>query len=645
MSSALLKFTDWIFLKGVNPDLLVAQYQELKRQVPLLYALLSVNALAVAYTHLDHAPVWMTCWIPGFLVLISIARMISWLLQSRICSDANVALGRLRRTIVLGSILAAAYIGWSLGLSRYGGDHEQAHVAIFIAITVIGCIFCLMPLPQAAVAVTGIVTVPALYYYLSFGDTVYAAIGVNISLVTAVIIRVVWSAYRAFTKSVLARIETQRLNREITKIANADPLTKLPNRRLFFHELPQACAAARSSGPDCAVGLIDLDRFKAVNDTMGHFFGDQLLQAVAERLQTAFASGGLVARLGGDEFAFCIQANWSDATKFANMVCEVISEPYVVAGVNVSIGATCGIALLSTVGEANSLYDAADYALYKGKSDKRGFATLYAAQHEALLRADRAVEAALQSANLCTEMEVHFQPILDQSRRVVALEALARWHSPTLGHVRPDVFIPLAEKTGIVHRLTLSLFQKALRVAVSLPDDIKLSFNLSAHDLMSSETILGITALIRRSGIPASRLIFELTETAVMRDFDAAEESLTLLRALGVAIALDDFGTGQSSLSYLRRLRVDKVKIDRSFIAGIHDDAGRDLLAAIVALCDRMKMECVAEGVEREDQFETLLQLGCAGFQGYLFAKPVPGRELEQLLRSFKPALRKNASC
>ncbi|WP_398472453.1 putative bifunctional diguanylate cyclase/phosphodiesterase [Tardiphaga sp.] len=628
---SLRSFVNWLLLRDASPQLLVAKYQELKHQIPLLYALLSLNALAVAFTHLEHAPHWMTIWIPGVLVLVSVVRMSSWLKRSGVI-DAPTALRQLRRTILLGSLLAAAYISWSLGLSQFGGDHEQTHVAIFIAITVIGCIFCLMPLPQAAVAVTAIVMMPALYYYLSFGDAVYAAIGINIALVTAVLIRVVLSGYQAFRSSVLANIETQRLNAEITAIAHTDPLTQLPNRRLFFSELAERCAAARYNGHECAVGLIDLDRFKAVNDTMGHIFGDQLLQTVAQRLKEAFSEHGLVARLGGDEFAFCIEADGCKATAFANTVCEAISAPYVIAGANVSIGATCGIALLSTVGDEDSLYDAADYALYKGKSDRRGFATLYAARHEALLRADRAIEAALQSANLSTEMEVHYQPIVDHNQRVIAVEALARWNSPVLGNVRPDIFIPLAEKTGNVHRLTLILFEKALQLAVSLPEKVKLSFNLSAHDLMSSETILGLIALIRRSGIAPAKLIFELTETAVMRDFDAAEESLTLLRALGVAIALDDFGTGQSSLSYLRRLNVHKVKIDRSFVADVHEHGGQNLLAAIVALCNRMDIKCIAEGVETSDQLKALNELGCQAFQGYLFSKPLPEAQLCQWL-------------
>jgi diguanylate cyclase (GGDEF)-like protein len=542
--------------------------------------------------------------------------------------DAVAAIVKLRRTIVQGSLLAVAYLSWSLVLSQYGGDREQAHVAIFIAITVIGCIFCLMPLPQAALAVTCLVTVPSLYYYLSMGDAVYAAIGINISLVTLVIVRVVLNGYGAFVKLVHSRSETQRLNREVTVLAHTDPLTSLPNRRLFFAELPKAMMAARENGSDFAIGVIDLDRFKSVNDNLGHLFGDKLLREVGARLKGKCPPTVLVARLGGDEFAFQTASSRGDAADIANKFCDLLSEPYFVEETPISIGATCGVALLSTIGEGASLYDAADYALYSGKSSSRGLVTLYATEHEALIRSERAIESALQSADLSREMDVHFQPIVDRSGRVTIIESLARWTSPIIGSVRPDVFIPVAERTGIIHRLTLALFKKSIEAMQAFPARTKLSFNLSAHDLTNAETVLGLVAIIQSSSLSATRVVFELTETAVMRDYDAAEEALLLLRRLGVEIALDDFGTGQSSLSYLRRLPINRVKIDRSFVTDANSPKGYDLLAAVVALCSKMKIDCIAEGVETVEQFEALLDLGCQGFQGYYFSKPLPKNDL-----------------
>lgn len=615
-------------MQGVAPDLALAQLGELRRQVPLLYALLSVNALAVAYTHLELAPLWLTLWIPAALVGTCVVRMIIWIRPPARSIDAIGAITRLRRTILQGSLLAVAYLSWSLALSQYGGDREQAHVAIFIAITVIGCIFCLMPLPQAALAVTCLVTIPSLYYYLSMGDAVYAAIGINISLVTLVIVRVVLNGYGAFVKLVHSRSETQRLNREVTILAHTDPLTSLPNRRLFFMELPKAMMAARESGSDFAIGVIDLDRFKSVNDNLGHLFGDKLLRAVASRLISECPQAAMVARLGGDEFAFQIASNSGKAADIANAFCKVLSQPYLIGETPVSIGATCGVALLSTIGEGTSLYDAADYALYSGKSNSRGFVTLYAAEHEAIIRSERATESALQAADLSEEFDVHFQPIVDRYGRVTGIESLARWTSPSIGTVRPDIFIPIAERTGMIHHLTLTLFKKSIEAITAFPAEIKLSFNLSAHDLANAETVLGLVAIIQGSSVSSSRIVFELTETAAMRDYEAAEEALLLLRRLGGEIALDDFGTGQSSLSYLHRLPINRVKIDRSFVKNAGDPKGYDLLAAVVALCGKMKIDCIAEGVETVEQFRSLLDLGCQGFQGYYFSEPLSKTDL-----------------
>jgi diguanylate cyclase (GGDEF)-like protein len=621
----------WLTFGDHPPELAVRQCRVLQRQIPLLYALLSVNSVAVAYTHRDFAPASMAFWVPLFLVCASAMRAILWLRRSDLPVDGENAVRALRWTTIVGSILAAAYSTWSLVLGSYGGDHQQAHVAIFIAITVIGCIFCLMNLPQAALAVTAIVTLPYIAYYISFGDDVYLAIAFNILLVTLVMIRVLLNNYQGFVKLVRSEAETQRLNREVTLLAHTDPLTLLPNRRLFFSELSKHIHERHPGNKEISVGVIDLDRFKEVNDTYGHILGDQLLEAAGGRLKDLFGPDKLIARLGGDEFAFFLEMDGEAATSFANKACSALSTPFRLGELSVTIGASCGLSTTASMlgDDAMSLYDQADYALYSAKSEKRGFATLYSIEHERRIRSERAVEAALQVADLDLEMDTHFQPLVTgPSLEIRAVEALARWTSPSLGAVRPDVFILLAERAGIIHRLTLTLLRKALAHLERLPPSVQLSFNLSAHDLTCSETVLGIIAIIEQSKIPPSRIIMELTETAVMRDIDVAEQSITLLRHLGVSIALDDFGTGHSSLSYLHRLPIDRVKIDRSFVVGSNTEHGKQILASIVALCRSMEMQCIAEGVEDNSQLETLQALGCETYQGYLFAKPMAIGEL-----------------
>ena len=619
------RFIDWLWLRSVQPDLAVAQFEQVQSQIPSLYGLLIVNAAVLSQTHFHVASSWMTVYIPGALVLLCMIRAFVWYRFPLVGADAGQAIFQLRRIMVLGGFLAAAYISWSLSLNAYGGEREHAHVAIFIAVTVIGVIFCAMHLPQAAFIIITIVIVPYLVYYLGSGDAIFIVIAFNILLVALMMASVLLKNFQSFKKLISMNGIAADLNREISNLAHTDILTGLPNRRQFFNELEGRIASCFKDGSDLSLGVLDLDRFKAVNDSFGHVVGDQLLEAVGERLGGVFNSTGLVARLGGDEFAFVIDVDGPEAEALANRACHALAEPFRLGELTVTIGGSCGIAVADGAGlTARSLYDRADYALYKAKSDRRGFATTYSAEHEDRIRSERAVEAALQTADLEAEMEIHLQPIVRRGDgAVIAVEALARWINPQLGRVAPSVFIPVAERAGIIHRLTLTLFAKAIEHLDRLPPGIKLSFNLSAHDLVCTETILGIVFLVRRSGTDPSRIIVELTETAVLRDFQTAEESIRLLRMLGVIIALDDFGTGQSSLSYLHKLKIDRVKIDRSFVKGADQPEGRDLLTAVVALCHSMKMQCIAEGVEDAQQHDFLTDIGCDAFQGYFFARPM----------------------
>lgn len=624
--SMLLTFARWLCLRNQDPMLLREQHRELRRQVPLLYALLSVNALALSYTHVAFAPFWATVLLPGGLVAASMVRMIAWLWSTSDDMSPARILHKLRMTTVMAAILSVVYVAWALQMTRYGGTEEDAHVAIFIAITVIGCIFCLIHLPQAALCVLVIVTAPYLAYYLSSGSNVYVAIALNIFLVSLVVVRVLLNGFSAFSGLVHSRSEMDRLHHQMSILAHNDTLTVLPNRRAFFAELDRMQEAQRAEDGNLALGMIDLDRFKAANDTFGHLVGDRLLEAVGQRLRERCPHSGLVARLGGDEFAVLIPGRAVEAMRIAEELCVKLSEPYRIGELTITIGASCGVATMDDRGDAaSSLYERADYALYHGKENRRGLATLYSPEFERGRTAERAIESALRSCDVDAEMDVHLQPIFDVATgRISSVEALARWTHPKLGPVRPDVFIPLAERCGITHYLTTRLFAKALAYAARIPSDIRLSFNLSAHDVISRETILALVSAIRTSGLPPSRIVFELTETAVVRDFALARESLGLLHALGTHIALDDFGTGQSNLGHLHELPMDKIKIDRSFVSGPRADDRRRLLAAIVALGHSLRLRCVAEGVEDAEQLAHLREIGCDAFQGYYGAMPMP---------------------
>jgi diguanylate cyclase (GGDEF)-like protein len=623
---ALLK---WLTVEGTEPDLALAQYAELQRQLPLLYALVIVNACAVAYTHYGLAPDGLMA--PGLAtVLICCARLIMVLRRRHVNIEAPEAIAQLRRSIALSSVLAAAYVTWSLCLDHYGGPYEQGHVALVTVITVLGCIFCLMHLPQAALLVTVIVIVPQLVYYLSRGNTVFFAIAVNIFAITVVMLQVLYNNYRGFAKLVRSRAEMRRLSDENARLAHTDALTGLPNRRYFFARLEAQLEISAAAGARVAVGVLDLDRFKPINDTHGHTFGDRLLAEVGARLMTVATEDVIIARLGGDEFGFILTGDAANAETVGQSLCDLISQSYVFEDHRVSIGCSCGVAVFPDAGsDMHELFDRSDYALYNSKTSRRGMATLYSAEHESRIRSERAIETALQSADLDQEMQIHLQPIVDADLgRVVAVEALARWTNPTLGRVAPDRFIATAERTGLIHMLTLVLLRKSLEELDRLPPGISLSFNLSAHDIVDHQTVLAIVAMIRRAKVAPSRIVFELTETAVMRNFEVAQDSIRLLRSLGARIAIDDFGTGFSSLGYLHRLTIDKVKIDRSFVSDLDHPSSRNIVASIVGLCRNLELECIVEGVETAEQLAILRKIGCRIFQGYLFGRPMPSCEL-----------------
>lgn len=628
-----------MLIRNRDPELALAQCKELNFQIPLLYVLLMLNAIAVSFTHRHVAPAYLTVGILTPILILTAIRLVVWVRSRNDQLTPDQAIRKLRKTLTLGSLIAVIYITWSLSLDSYGGPIERGHVALFIAITVIGCIFCLMHLPQAAIMVMLIVTAPYLVHYLSQNEEVYAAIALNIFLVCLVILKVLFNGYNAFFALIKSRSElaakhqeTERLNAENERLSQTDYLTNLPNRRYFFKRLEQHIKDAGKSGSVFAVGVIDLDQFKPVNDTYGHQVGDQLLTAVGARLQGLDLPGLEVSRLGGDEFGLLYPGGPEAAAHAAKTVCDSIQEPFQIGDISISIGASCGVALYPEAGQtAHALFDRSDYALYNSKSSSRGGVTLYSADHETKMRSTKAIESALQAADFQNEFQVYFQPLVAlPERKIIGFETLARWTSPELGRIPPDIFIQVAERTGQIQRLTIQLFTMAVSQIKTLPDNIKLGFNLSAHNITSPETVSKLLDIIETNKIDPTRVTFELTETSVIGSYEAALSCLQTLRNAGCRLALDDFGTGYSSLSYLHQLPIDCVKVDRSFVANLSDPVASDVITSIVSLCQSMRLTCVVEGVEQSNQAKALEDLNCRYVQGYFFSVPLPFSEIEK---------------
>ncbi|MFF8802264.1 MULTISPECIES: putative bifunctional diguanylate cyclase/phosphodiesterase [unclassified Methylobacterium] len=619
-----------------DPEACIRQFAELQKQIPSLYALLSVNALALAFTHFRLAPAWLTVGFPAAMVGLCAVRAVHWWHLRPQTMSAAEAFNRLRATSLLTILFSVLFVGWALSLNAFGGPFEQGHVAIFVAITVVACIFCLMHLPVAALLVTVIVIGVFLTHCFTSGNSVFIAIALNTAFVTVVMVRILTNNFLAFLQLVASKAEAQRLGEENQRLAHTDSLTGLPNRRYFFQRLDALIAASAGSDAAFALAIFDLDRFKPINDTFGHTAGDRVLEETGRRLG-AFASDRVtVARLGGDEFGVLIHAAASpdEAAALCGRICSALHAPIQLGETQVVPGCSGGLALYPSAGRAaDALFDRADYALYHSKERKRGATTLFSQEHEDAIRAERAVETALQSADLAAEMEMHYQPILDTvTDRITTVEALARWTSPKLGHVPPDRFIAVAERCGMIHSLTLLLLRKALADAARLPSGIGLSFNLSSHDLASSETVVAILAAVRQSRLDPRRITLELTETALMRDFEGARQAITLLRALGIKIALDDFGTGYSSLNYVHRLPLDRIKIDRGFMADVESDLGRSVVSTILDLCQNLGLDGIAEGIETTEQLNAVRRHGCRYVQGYLIGLPQPMTELLDVL-------------
>jgi diguanylate cyclase (GGDEF)-like protein len=622
-----------------NAELSRAQYDAFAKQIPLLYLLLTTNTIAVATSYVNVAPFWLTVGLPAVLCLMCILRLVKWLNRSRKMPTDEMVLKQLRQTNRLAIVIAAAFTAWGLILYGYGDAYAHGHVAFYMAVTVIGCIFCLMHMRSAAIIVTLIVNIPFIIFFLLQPQTSLKAMALNLVFVSAAMIIVLLVYSRDFARLVESRSETRRLGDENFRIANLDALTGLANRRWFFAELTKQHERAQTTGAAFAIGIIDLDGFKPVNDTYGHMTGDRVLTEAAQRLKEACGDDIILARLGGDEFGFIVSGNptrdelrWLGAA-----ISDVIRLPYAVGSSQALLGSSIGVAgYPQSANDPQALFERADYALYHAKRHQRGQMVIFSTEHEEQIRSHSVIEQALQNADLDAELSMVFQPIVDiTTGRVRAFEALARWQSPTLGNVSPDRFIPVAERAGHVRGVTKTLLKKALAALAQWPADIRMSFNLSAHDLSDSETVVQIIAIINRSRVDPKRIDFEITETAVAHDFKQAQAAVQTLKALGAGISLDDFGTGYSSLSHVHRLPLDKIKVDRSFITDIGSNpVSLKIVKSLTALCADMGLDCIIEGVETAAQLATLRDLGCRMVQGYYFARPMTEAEVPEFLAS-----------
>lgn len=429
--------------------------------------------------------------------------------------------------------------------------------------------------------------------------------------------------------------ERRQIQDRIAHMAHHDALTDLANRVLLKERMEHALSSVRR-GENLAVLCLDLDRFKCINDSLGHPVGDELLKGVADRLRGCVRECDTIARLGGDEFAILQSSKDQprDATVLAHRICQVIAAPFELNDHQVVVDASIGIAVAPGDGDdADQLLKNADLALYRAKGEGRSTYRFFEPEMDARMKERRTLETDLRRALTQGEFELYYQPLVNlEHNQVSGFEALLRWHHPTRGMVSPADFIPIAEEIGLIIPLGEWVLRQACAEAAQWPDDIKVAVNLSPNQFKSKNLVQIVVSALASSGLSARRLELEITESVLLHDNDATLTRLHQLRDLGVRISMDDFGTGYSSLSYLRSFPFDKIKIDRSFVNDLaHGDDAVAIVRAVASLASKLGMATTAEGVETEEQLARIRQEGCTEMQGYLFSPPRPAGEVSKL--------------
>ena len=431
--------------------------------------------------------------------------------------------------------------------------------------------------------------------------------------------------------------EQRRSEQEINRLAKYDSLTGLPNRNLMRRTLDEALQA-KSGAPatGCALFLIDLDRFKNVNDTLGHPVGDALLKQVAQRLTTVMGEKGQIGRLGGDEFKAVLPGqDHSALSSLAERLIQQVSMPYLIEGHNISIGASVGIAIAApgdTCGD--SLIRNADLALYSAKAAGRGTFCFFAPEMHTDAQDRQMMETDLRKAIGRGELHLAFQPVINtQTEELSGFEALVRWQHPTRGMISPSIFVPLAEESGLILQVGEWVLRTACMEAAKWPENIRVAVNLSPIQFTDPSLPATIVSALANAQIQPRQLELEITEGVFLVESESTDDMFAKLKSIGVRLALDDFGTGYSSLGYLKKTPFDKIKIDQSFVRGAakKDSRNAAIIRAIVTLAEDLGMDTTAEGAETHDELTLIRELGCSHIQGYIFGRPMPAADALEL--------------
>ena len=623
----LRKFTaDSLFHWKASDALLTEQFRTLRPQVPAVYLAVVINMAFLAFVSAPGAG--NTVFLAPALVSLAILARLAALWKARnAITVATVAQMRasLNSTLAAASVIAIGLVTWTQ-IIQESGTEARIYVALFAALCTISTASCLASLPLAAYIVIGFGTIPVSVSLLMTGQVMLACMGANILLIAPLIVGNIHRQHHRLRRMVESRSVIAAEKRKANDLAYHDALTGLANRRAFLEEV--ARVSATHPPIMVAMGMIDLDGFKVINDTYGHRTGDALLVETGRRFQQLDIGDSLIARLGGDEFAVLLRdvESLEEARSRIAKLGKVFDEPFIVGAQVFHLRASIGMALdVSEADTSLALIARADLAMYEAKRARSPEIRLFAPTMEGIYRRRLLVEQALATSAENDLIVLNYQPVTDAATgRIIAFEALARWTHPTLGVISPTEFIPLAEQAGMTRAMTMHLLALGLRAASQWPKDIGLSFNLSGAELNSPTMAEQILAELERHEFDPARLSIEVTETTLLGDFAAARSALSILQRGGVRILLDDFGAGYASIGYLRELHFDGIKLDGSLISKLMESpSARDLLVGVLNLCNAIGAPVTAEMVENAAQHELLRTLGVQKLQGYYLSRPL----------------------
>jgi diguanylate cyclase (GGDEF)-like protein len=620
--------------------LLEERYHALQRQIPLLYLVALTNFLGLQLaTDGKIASIYGPA---SLLVGLVCLRLVYWVrARSRRLAPEKI-LVELTKTWIYALIISVGFCTWALYLLQVGPAAYDDYVIFFGSFAAVGCAYGITCYPAAARLPLVFLGLPLALRLVLFRDAPHIGLGVSLAMIVLLVMRLLGIHNRGFRALVESRTdiadERERARRaerlanaekaKAKKIADTDPLTGLANRRAFLRHLSRRAAGLERSRGSFALAMVDLDGFKPINDTFGHATGDAVLAEVGVRLAAVGRRGALIARTGGDEFALLFP-NIRDAgaaKAVGAVICAALQEPFFADGREFRISGCCGMTLLSRGDcQIEQALIRADTALYRAKQSGRAGVAVFSKEMEEIHQRRKQVEKALRLPEVQRSISLLFQPIRDLSTgELRAFEALARWQHPELGEVPPDQFIPIAEQINVIGAISDRLLAAAAREAGGWAASVRLSFNVSAVQLCTAGAAERILAVLAAAPLDPARLQIEVTETALLADFEAARGNLQTLRAAGARIMLDDFGAGHASISYLREMQFDGIKLDGSLVASVLDSLrGRRLLKGVLDLCASMGLPCVAEHIESRDQLALLRELGCRDGQGFFLSQPL----------------------